>query len=278
MLPDEAVVTTEISTRYATQLKAMNDLHNAVVGMMTVDQWTMPPSAIVKKPFTIDILRGLLTKACKTYRSIQLLCERGLHEDANALVRVLLETTVAVLWILQRRRKDKKTVALTPTAHQRAITFHAYSMYQQLKMLKEWQKTPGLKRKAPKRIVEQATKQIAELRVMLPAGTDFESYWSGKGNLPNTMKALKQDVLYATLYRTTSATSHGSDLGAHFEYDPSTGHLIWQLPPRVNYVMGPSFIARELLWMLANRIDERLGLGFAGVLAPHKLKKSELSA
>jgi hypothetical protein len=28
---------------------------------------------------------GLLTKACKTFRSIQILAERGLHEDANAL-------------------------------------------------------------------------------------------------------------------------------------------------------------------------------------------------
>jgi hypothetical protein len=27
---------------------------------------------------------------------------------------------------------------------------------------------------------------------------------------------------------------------------------------------------------MANRIDQRLGLGFAGTLAPHKLNKSEL--
>jgi hypothetical protein len=275
MLPDEAVVATEISTRYATQLKAMNDLHDAVVGMMTVDAWTMPPSAIVKKPFTIDILRGLLTKACKTYRSIQLLCERGLHEDADALVRVLLETTVAVLWILQRRKKDKKTAALTPTAHQRAVMFHGYSLAQQLKMLKEWKKTPGLKRNAPKSAIQRAEKQIDELRTMLP-GIAFEAYWSGKGSLFNTMAALKQDVMYQLLFRTTSATSHSSDLGQHFEIDPSTGQMIWQLPPRVDHVMRPSFAARELLWMLANRIDERLGLGFKSSLTPHKLKKSEL--
>jgi hypothetical protein len=94
-------------------------------------------------PFTIEIILGLVTKACKTFRSIQILGERGLREDANALVRVLLETTVAVLFILQRRRRDKKTKVLSPTAQQRALTFYAYSKYQQLKMLADWKKTCG---------------------------------------------------------------------------------------------------------------------------------------
>ncbi|MGH9160428.1 MAG: DUF5677 domain-containing protein [Vicinamibacteraceae bacterium] len=110
--------------------------------MMTAEQWTIRRRSGTS-PFTIDIIRGLLTKSCKTFRSIQSLCERGLHEDANALVRVLLETSVAVLFILQRRRRDKKTRALSPTAEQRALTFYAHSLHQQLKMLKEWKQTPA---------------------------------------------------------------------------------------------------------------------------------------
>jgi hypothetical protein len=68
----------------------------------------------------------LLTKACKTFKSIQVLCERGLHEDADALVRVLLETTAAILYIL----REKST--------ERALIYHAHGMHQQLKMLKHW--------------------------------------------------------------------------------------------------------------------------------------------
>ncbi len=86
---------------------------------------------------------GLLTKGCKNFRSIQILCERGLHDDASALVRVLMETTVAVLFILQK------------ASRRRALGFHAHSIGQSLKMLDEWKKTPGLKRKATKAALKQ---------------------------------------------------------------------------------------------------------------------------
>ena len=48
------------------------------------NEWTIQRSTGTT-PFTIDILRRLLTKACKTFRSVQVLCERGLQEDAVAM-------------------------------------------------------------------------------------------------------------------------------------------------------------------------------------------------
>ena len=275
MLPDETEVAAAVAAKHAKELAAMSELHDAVVGMMTVDQWTIRHTTGTK-PFTIAIIMGLLTKSCKTFRSIQILCERGLHEDADALVRVLLETTVGVMFILQSRRRDKKTNVLSPTAQQRALTFYAYSLHQQLKMLMDWKKTPGLKRKATKGIIRNTEDAIVEVKKLLPAGTNFEKHWSGKGGFQQAVQALRQDTLYAVLYRHTSAISHVSDVGLHFEQDLATGELIWQVPPRVEGFEGPSYVARELLWVLASRIDERLGLGFATVLAPHKLKKAEL--
>jgi hypothetical protein len=65
-------------------------------------------------------------------------------------------------------------------------------------------------------------------------------------------------------------------VGLHFETDPATGDLVWQIAPRIDGVLGPLFVARELLWMLAGRIDERLELGFKTTLAPLKLKKADL--
>lgn len=224
MLPGENEVAAEIKVRYAKELAAMTGLHDAVVSMMTAEKWTISRGGGTQR-FTIEIILGLLTKACKTFRSIQVLCERGLHEDANALVRVLLETTVATLFVLQRRRRDKNTNALTPTAHERAITFFAYSLHQQLKMLNDWKQTRGLKRQAPKRAIDAAKKQIAELRTLLPAGTNFETHWSGKGNLQNTVKALRADSLYAVLFRYTSSISHASDVGLHSEPDSTTGRF-----------------------------------------------------
>ena len=90
------------------------------------------------------------------------------------------------------------------------------------------------------------------------------------------MQALRGDVMYATLYRHTSSISHASDFGAHFEAEPASGEFVWQLEPQVRGFEAASYAARELLWAAANRIDERLGLGFAATLAPHRLTRADV--
>lgn len=47
---------------------------------------------------------GLYVKACKTFRSIQVLCGRSLGEDANALLRVLLECCISTFYILINKK------------------------------------------------------------------------------------------------------------------------------------------------------------------------------
>jgi hypothetical protein len=120
-LPHETKVLTEIAAKHHVELDAMTKLHDAVVAMM--DSWTIQkPRGL--NPIVVKTMIGLLTKASKTFRSIQILCERGLHNDASALVRVLMETTVAIAFILQKKSKD------------RALTYHAYGIAQDIKMLK----------------------------------------------------------------------------------------------------------------------------------------------
>jgi hypothetical protein len=209
---------------------------------------------------------GLLAKAAKTFRSIQLRSERGLHDDANALVRVLMETTVAIMFILQK------------SSQRRALVFHAYGIAQSLKMLNEWKSTPGLKRQATKAALAQASAGVAFYANKLPPGTDFKRHWSGKGNLKEALRSLRGDAMYSTLYRYTSSISHGADFGGHFEWDPSTDDFVWQIEPTVRGFEAPTYAARQLLWMAAHRIDERLGLGFAAQLAPHKLTRAQVVA
>ena len=167
----------------------MSALHDAVVSMMMADKWTMRRTTGTT-PFTIDMILGLLTKSCKTFRSIHIRCERRLHEDAEALVRVLLETAVAVMFILQSRRRDKKTSILSPTAQQRALTFYAFSLHQQLKMLKDWTNTPGLKRKATNAIIKNTENGIAAVETLLPAATNFKKHWSVTGGFQQAVLSL----------------------------------------------------------------------------------------
>lgn len=262
MLPHEAEVTTEIATKYRDQLRAMTALHDAVISMLTVDSWKIGKPGLDR--VVVETTLGLLTKACKTFRSIQILCERGLHEDAHALVRVLMETTAAVVFILQKKSRE------------RARIYHAHGIAQEVKMLKEWTSTRGLKRQVTKTMIKQATDALAGSTKNLPAGTDVEHHWSGKRNLLEAMRALRGEVLYATLYRFTSAISHASDFGAHLEIDSAISDPIWQIEPRAKGFEAPSYAARELLWHLANRIDARLGLGFSATLAPHRLSRADV--
>jgi hypothetical protein len=132
MLPHETEVMAAIAEKYRVQLAGMAALHDAVVGMMTAGAWTIQrPRGL--DSFVVETMIGLLTKACRTFRAVELLSERGFHDDAHALVRVLMETTVAVMFILQKGSK------------RRALIYHAHGFAQNLKMLNEWKQTPGLK-------------------------------------------------------------------------------------------------------------------------------------
>jgi hypothetical protein len=86
------------------------------------------------------------------------------------------------------------------------------------------------------------------------------------------MKALgpRWNVMYQTLYRFTSPSSHASDFSRHA--DASGDDFVWQIDPSPEGVLGPMAVARELLWHLANAIDQRLGLGFQTALLPHKVR------
>lgn len=114
---------------------------------------------------------------------------------------------------------------------------------------------------------------------MLPKGTNVSRHWSGKGSMQEAakaVKALRGDLLYATFFRFTSSISHATDFGIHFTTDPKTGDLVWEIGPTVKGFETPSYAARQLFWNAANRIDERLGLGFASTLAPYKLVTADV--
>jgi hypothetical protein len=265
MRAHEAQVKAEIAERYRSQLDAMAALHGAVVSIMAAVPWTIGKRRGLN-PFVVKTLMGLLTKACKTFRSIQILCERGFEEDANPLVRVLMETTVAIIFILQKKSKE------------RAVIYHAHILAQNLRMLNEWKATPGLKRKAPKAMLKRVNDGLAEHMTLLPAGTDVKHHWSGKRSLREAVKALRHDVMYASLYRFTSSSSHASDFGAHFQLLPTNEDFVWQIGPSARGFEVASYAARELFWMAANRIDQRLGLGFSETLGPHKLTRADIES
>jgi hypothetical protein len=264
MLPYEANVQAEIAHTYATQLKAMHALHDAVTSMLLTRGWDIPKAKRRGlRPPVVRTMAMLLTKACKTFRATHLLAERGLMQDANVQVRVLMETAVAALLILQKQSLKRNHI------------FYTYSISQQLKMLEEWQRTPGLKRRAPKAIVQRTRQLLDSMASKLPAGTNYTGHWSGEGNFQNAVKKLGNDVAYSAFYRSASSSAHVADTGAHVEMD-ANDRPVFLLPPDSKGFEATTYSARELLWAMANRINLRLGLGFDTALTPHKLTRAQI--
>jgi len=84
----------------------MSDLYDVVEGMMTAESgWRIGRRGIDR--VVMHTMMGLLSKALKTFRSIQILCERGFRDDAIVLNRVLMETTLTVAFILQKHPRER---------------------------------------------------------------------------------------------------------------------------------------------------------------------------
>src|SRR5262249_21128927 len=154
---------------------------------------------------------------------------------------------------------------------------HAHALAQGIKMLNEWARTKGLKRKASKAMLQRMNVELASALSKLPAGTDVKKHWSGKGSLQEAMRTLKGDEMYATLYRHTSSISHVSDFAAHFSFDEDN-EMVWEIDPRLEGFEAPSYAARQLLWAAAHLIDAKFGLGYDSILAPHKLTRAQIGA
>ena len=239
-----------------------NSAVGAGIGMMRA-QWTIGKPGLNRTIFYTVV--GLLTKACKTFKSIQCLCERGFHEDASALVRVLLETTAAILYILNEKSTE------------RALIYHAHGMHQQLKMLKHWRKVPSLAALATDEHLAQAQAAVDGYIKRLPNGTDITRHWSGLNGLEAVLKELDDEVTYATSFRFSSAIIHGTDFGAHLEVDGDGDDLVWQIEPRVRGFEAPTYAARQLLKKAADGVNDRFGLNFDAKLAPFHLSDADVA-
>ena len=135
----------------------MTALHDTVLRIMR-SPWTIGKSGLNKAVFTTIV--SLLSKACKTFKSIQCLCERGLHEDANALARVLLETTAAIEYILQDKPIERST------------SFCAHSLHQQIETLKHWKKSSAAPTESFEPALKRAEDEFNRIVKSLPQETD----------------------------------------------------------------------------------------------------------
>lgn len=238
----------------------------------------------------IAMTLALFTKACKTHRATQRLCASGLTSDADALVRVLFETTVALHFILKSHCRTRSRM------------YGTYSTVQTLKAAREWQRTKGMKR-GGRRLVQAAEHALNERAVQLgphlaKGSSDpffgktirdaarawsgargkavraasfaafvgklyaaLKGHWSGR-SLEAAAKAVGLSQAYQSLYRYSSGPAHAADFASHVGVpDDGDDAIIVNLLPDGADVPRIANVGNLLLWLCAKRLNERLGLG-----------------
>lgn len=201
-------------------------------------------------PKTGPVVLGLYAKSIKTARAVRLTVTAGLVEDAQTLCRSLLETEVAIHYILRGR------------GDQRAEEFLANTVAQTDRVANAWIDTIGLRRQGAqlKRLVQSSVldyPNISQTRM----GALRKHGYAGMP-LIETFRSLGRIKDYQVTYRALSKYPHTNDL---------EGHVTVGDQPGLGLVLGTSDKpevrrsldnARALLCRTMERVSSAMGLGY----------------
>jgi hypothetical protein len=175
---------------------------------------------------------------------VQRLCETGLGQDAAALMRVLLETSLIVLFILQ---KDGPTRARRYLAHLHVKTLRDAVL----------QNAPPDRIAAKKAMLEDLALRLGEKASVLQK--DLKDQW-WPGGLLKIAQNLNWERVYQVVYRRASDAAHALDAWDHVEMT-DRGTIGVKVIPGDAFVKAVSGTASQILWSVSEKINESLRLG-----------------
>jgi len=279
MLPEEAEAKAYIQHRHRAALDGMSQLHTLAVSALTPFRTTTKPGF----DETVHLVSlALYVKACKQFRSIQLLCEAGLGADANAVTRNLFETAIALAFVLRARIRLKRGGKPVPKVkgrpfgrRLRARLFLAHVAFEKQRTLDEWSRTPGLKRSAKSKIDATIVAQgVVEAEGAI--GKEWtDQLRKGKSYSGLTLKELVQSLrlgqIYATLYRAGSWSVHGgADIG-QFVTETAGGPalLLAASDAEIEPAMGGASV---LMTICLGLLEDAYSLRLSSAIKTHRLR------
>ena len=268
MLPDEVEFTNEVRRRYDATFSAMGRLHNAAVALLSPEGLNAQCPKYADSAVQIASI-SLYVKACKQFRSIQILCERGMGSDADSLVRNLFETTVYLVFVLKPRvtlRKDGNRLAVPGNrfpSKLRARLYLAYTTHQLAKTVKAWARTGGLTRLA-------ATGRDQADQVSQQMQKQIGPEWSkrqrdGRGvagvSLLHLAESLGLSREYAMVYRTGSRSVHAMDPLSHVDFHYNDAPISFVFWPSIDSIQQHIMGAFMCLGICMDYLNSRFRLG-----------------
>lgn len=254
-LPDEEKAREDIAQRFGDLFVSAERLHNATVEILTRGK------LVVRNPTdhgrgVVVLISSMLTKACKTFRAIQLTSEGGLGQDASVLARQLFETTVAVKFILQ---KDSRL---------RAAMFGAHEDQRFLVLVEKAVEIGGFETVGTPEMLEKAREKVRAWNEVIPAHAvdSVRRHWSGNHGLEWAAREVDLLSAYTMMYRYTSAFAHGSDASAHFFVTHAEDVPTLKLSPGDDQVRAVLVSSMALMAKIVETVNEVLGLGEEAVV------------
>ncbi len=200
---------------------------------------------------TAKVAMALYAKALKTVRSIRLVASAGLIEDGNTLCRSLLETCVAVHYLLL---EDWQV---------RTDEYVAYAVLKDLSTANGWKATKGLE-EAGAQLEEVVRRVIANHLGDIPPERQEHLRKTGYAGmkLPETFKKVGMELFYQVDYRALSPHAHATEYWAHFGWDPKLGlelHLGSADVPELRRLLQSS---RLFFAGIMELVSRTMGLGY----------------
>ena len=205
---------------------------------------------------TAKITMALYAKSIKTVRAIRMVSSIGLLEDGRTLCRSLLETCVAIHYLLQ---KDWEV---------RSDEYAAYTILKDLTTAHGWRKTKGLKEDgarlelAVKKVIAQHLLHIPPARQEVIRTTGYAGM-----SLEATFYEVGLSSHYQLAYRAMSSHSHATDFATHFSWDRERGlslHLGSTDIPEIRQLLHST---RWFFAGIMEIVSKAMGLGYLAAIA-----------
>jgi hypothetical protein len=212
-------------------------------------------SALTMRRSKFSAIASMVTKACKTFRAIQLTAEAGLGQDASVLARQLFETAVAVKFILQKDSED------------RASMYAAYENVRHLVMVEEAVDVKAFVITDPDDTLNKARTNVEAWEKYLSPQVlkSLRKHWSGR-NLAWAAREVDMAHAYALMYRSTSAFAHGADANQHFFVTAAGGPPTLKLAPSGEQLKPVLESAINLMGVIIEAANDAFGLGEEAVI------------
>jgi Family of unknown function (DUF5677) len=213
---------------------------------------------------------GLYAKACKQFRGIIILGERGFEGEVTVLTRSLFETALALNFIMNETvslKRDGKDFDPDPsrplTTDFRALLYGAHAAFMDAKRYRQWSERPELSssmglRGDPKAVAAQTA---------AARGAVGEKWWEAlKGgqaglSVRNLADSLGVLSYFLVVYGDQSEVAHAGDGFMHFDIDDAGAHGSLDLCPSPAGIGGLLRLAGLVFLGCLTGIHNRLKFG-----------------